>query len=334
MKWKKISQRGAALVSVAALSVLLSGLVFATTAFSIVDLTQSKGALEEVQVRYVAQAGVEEAVNFLKDAVKKTSFHDPLLGLHNLFSTGGTILFKVGQPLMDGTRKAGEYTVTMAGKSDSGGITVTIRSTGYLPAAPQNLPPGERVKRWKALEVAVRYETGPSPAFRNGYFTNNWGWFYGSSIICNGNAGSNGQFDAAGYAPTVTGQPIYDSVEEVGGKVVLSGYQDDNGDGLQDGKDGGIFSGWDIANIQNVKGEGGKSSNQHDFQEFAAMPNLTDLSGYESKAKAEGGHVDIGSTRVLAAVAGDDPGEKENVYLQGTGRPPSGSRGRSSSGAT
>ncbi len=318
MKWKKISERGTALVSVAAVSVLLSGLVFATTAFSVIDLTQSKSALEKVQARYVAQAGVEDALCFLKGAVRKTSFHDPLLGLHNLFKSGTPIQFKVGRALMDGSRKVGEYTVSMTGADDSGGMNVTIRSTGYLPAAPQNLPPGERLRSWEALEVVVRFETGVSPAFRNGYFTNNWGWFYGSSIVCNGNAGSNGQFDAAGYAPTVTGQPIYDSVDWVGGKAVLSGYHDDNGDGLQDGNDGGIFSGWDVANVQNVKGEGGKASNQHDFQEYAPMPNLTDLSEYEAKAIAEGGHVDLGSTRVLDAVAGDDPGEKENVFLHGT----------------
>ncbi len=314
----KISERGTALVSVASISVLLSGLVFATTAFSVIDLTQSRNALDRVTARYLAQAGVEDALCFLKSAVKKTSFHDPLLGLHNIFKSGGTVNFKVGRALMDGARKMGEYNVTMTGSEDSGGMNVTIRSTGYLPAAPQNLPAGERVKSWEALEVVVRFETGPSRAFQNGYFTNNWGWFYGSTIICNGNAGSNGQFDAAGYAPTVTGQPIYDSLDWVGGKAVLSGYHDDNGDGLQDGRDGGIFSGWDVANAQNMNGEGGKRSNQHDFQEYVDMPNLTDLSGYEAKAVAEGGRIDIGGTRVVDAVAGDDPGEKENVYLRGT----------------
>ena len=209
MKRKRNSERGTALVSVAAMSTLLMGLVVATTTFSVVDLKQSREALEKVRARYVAEAGVEDAVSFLKSAVRKTSFHDPLLGLHNIFKSGGTVRFKIGQPLMDGLRKMGEYSVTMSGWEDAKGMTVTIRSTGYLPAAPQNLPAGRRARSWQALEVAVRFETGPSRVFDYGYFINNWGWFYGSSIVCNGNARSNGQFDAAGYSPTVTGQPSY-----------------------------------------------------------------------------------------------------------------------------
>ncbi len=318
MKEFKKRDRGSALVSVVSASTLLVGLVFATTAFSVVDLNESKDSLDQVRARYVAQAGVEDAVSFLQGAVKKTSFHDPLLGLHNIFKSGGTVRYKIAQSLMDGGRKMGEYSVTMTGAEDSKGMTVTIRSTGYLPSAPQNLPPGKRVRAWQALEVAVRFETGPSQVFNYGYFINNWGWFYGSSIYCNGNVRSNGQFDAANYRPTVTGQPLYDSVEWSGGKAVLSGYHDDNGDGLKDGNDGGIFAGWDILRSGNVRGNGGNTSNQHDFQEQVPMPNLTDLSQYESKAIAEGGHVDIGGSPVLDAVAGDDPGEKENVYLHGT----------------
>ncbi len=305
-------------MSVVSASTLLVGLVFATTAFSIVDLKESKDSLDQVRARYVAQAGVEDAIGFLQNAVKKTSFHDPLLGLHNIFKSGGTVRYKIAQSLMDGSRKMGEYSVTMTGAEDSNGMNVTIRSTGYLPQAPQNLPPGKSMNAWQALEVTVRFETGPSQVFNYGYFINNWGWFYGSSIICNGNVRSNGQFDAANYRPTVTGQPLYDKVEWAGGKAVLSGYHDDNGDGLEDGNDGGVFAGWDILRAGNVRGNGGKPSNQHDFQDQVPMPNLTDLSQYESKAIAEGGHIDIGSSQVLDAVAGDDPGEKPNVYLHGT----------------
>ncbi len=312
------NQKGTALVSVAAASTLLLGLVLASTAFTVVDLEQSRDSLDKVGARYIAEAGVEDAVSFLRSAVKKTGFHDPLLGLRNIFKGGGTVRYKVGTSLMDGARKMGEYSVTMQGSSDSKGMTVTIRSTGYIPAAPQNLPAGKRLRCWQALEVTVRFETGPSRVFDYGYFINNWGWFYGDSIVCNGNARSNGQFDAAGYRPTVTGQPIYDSVSWIGGKAVLSGYHDDNHDGLLDGRDGGIYSGWDIVRAGKVRGLGGKPENQHDFQEQVPMPNLTDLSQYEKKARAEGGYVKIGKKRVLDAVAGDGFLEKENVYLVGT----------------
>ncbi len=59
----------------------------------------------------------------------------------------------------------------------------------------------------------MRYILAPSRVFDYAYFINNWGWFYGDTIYCNGNARSNGQFDVAGYKPTVTGQPIYDDVD-------------------------------------------------------------------------------------------------------------------------
>jgi hypothetical protein len=46
-----------------------------------------------------------------------------------------------------------------------------------------------------------------------------------------------------------------------GGNASLSGYRDDNGDGLADGNDGGLFSGWDIVGAQNVRGTGGREAN-------------------------------------------------------------------------
>ncbi|MEZ5975386.1 MAG: hypothetical protein R3E96_11260 [Planctomycetota bacterium] len=73
-----------------------------------------------------------------------------------------------------------------------------------------------------------------------------------------------------------------------GGHVVLSGYIDDNGDGLEDGNDGGIWAGWDIVNSQNVRDNGGLAMNQHDFDDAIEMPNLSDLTRYEAMALEHG----------------------------------------------
>jgi hypothetical protein len=204
----------------------------------------------------------------------------------------------------------------------SNSITVEIDATGYLPDAPTALPAGQHPASWHAIQSTVQYSLAPSHVFDFAYFINNWGWFYGDSILCNGNARSNGQFDAAGYAPTVTGQPLYDSVSYNGGTATLTGYHDDNGDGQQDGNDGGVFSGWSIVNAQNVQGNGGHASNQHAFQPAVPMPNLSDLSAYETNAKQQGGSISIGGVQVTNAVYGDEPGELQNLYLVGTAANP------------
>ena len=289
-----------------------------TTAISSVDVRASRRSLDDIRVRAVADAGAERAINLLGQAVKNNAYLDPIEGLKDLFGSETTIQPFLGEPLLDQGVLAGSYSVRMTlDQATATAVTLTIESTGYLPDAPQNLAPGERVSAWRAVSTQVRYELAPSSVFDNGYFINNWGWFYGNTIVCKGNARSNGQFDAAGYSPTVTGQPIYDGIDWSGGTATLTGYHDDNGDGLEDGADGGIFSGWDIVGAENVQGNGGLAANQHDFQEQVPMPNLSDLSFYEQKALSEGSSLQVGSVSI-AGVYGDDPGETGNLYLYGT----------------
>jgi len=316
-------QRGAALVSTLILFSGIAGLVYATTAVSTLDVKRSRRALDGVKTRQVAESGLELGMHYLSAAITNAGSHDPLSGIENLFGGVETITPFLGEPLMDGTQQLGAVSVSVTlDEVSATSCLVTIVSSGYLPDAPANLDPGERVTSWSAVSTVVEYELAPSEVFNNGYFINNWGWFYGSTIECNGNARSNGQFDAAGYTPTVTGQPIYDAVDGSGGTATLTGYQDDNGDGLSDGNDGGIFSGWDIVGAQNVQGNGGNAINQHDFDEQVAMPNLSDLSAYEEQAIAASSSISIGGVPIATAVYGDDAGELGNLYLNGTAANP------------
>ncbi len=321
MRGRRRFQKGNALVGTLIAGIGLIGFVYATTTMSAVELKESQIAIDRIKASAMAEAGVEQAMRYLRSVVKKTSVFDPLLGLRNLLA-GKTVRLFVGREVRDGTRKIGEFSVTVSGISDPNGVTVTINSTGYVPSAPQNMPPGHWVRAWKSFSVEARFEVGPSRVFDYGYFINNWGWLYGSSIVCNGNVRSNGQFDAAGYRPWVNGQPLYDEVSWDGTKVTLNGYHDDNGDGKEDGKDGGIFAGWDIVGAHNIRGIGGNTRNQHDFQEQVEMPNLTDMTLYEQEARNEGGGIRIGGIRVADSVYGDDPGEKDNLFLIGTRRNP------------
>lgn len=301
----------------------LLGLVYASSATSITEVKDSRDAMLDVRADQLAAAGQERAMQFLATAVKNTSVHDPLGGLSNLFAGGATITPIVGEALMDGASQIGSYTIRMTRIANTAtSITVAIDSTGYLPDAPSALAPGERPTAWRATRSTVRYSLAPSQVFDYAYFINNWGWFYGNTIYCNGNARSNGQFDVAGYSPTVTGQPLYDSVSWNGVTAALAGYQDDNGDGLMDGNDGGIWSSWDIVGAQNVQGNGGKSSNQHDFEDPVPMPNLSDLSRYEASAIQKSASITIGGVEVCDAVMGDETGEKQNIYLVGTAANP------------
>ncbi len=297
----------------------LFGLLFTTTVLSTVEVKESRRSLEDVKVKYLAESGVESGIAFLENAVKNGAINGPMEGLTNLFAGGNVITPMIGQAMLNGPTQVGAYTVRLTAVNQTPtSMTIQIDASGYLPDAPANLAPGEEVTDWEALSVTVEYNLQSSEVFNYSYFINNWGWFYGDTIHANGNARSNGQFDVAGYSPYINGQPLYKSVAWDGANAVLSGYQDDNEDGLEDGNDGGVFSAWDIVDAQNLRGTGSSAQNQHEFEDPIPMPNLTNLSYYEDLATANGGGIQIGGTQVSDPVFGDDSGETGNLYLVGT----------------
>ncbi len=298
---------------------VVSGLVYATTTISVFEVKDSRRSVEDLQAVANAETGVEMAKASLGNLAQNFSVLNPIEGIASAFDASGQLDLFDGAALMDNGASLGEYTVRAEILTQTASeVTIQVISSGYVPAAPQNLAPGEQLKAWDSVSLTMRYSLESSEVFNYAYFINNWGWLYGNTIFCNGNARSNGQFDSGGYAPTITGTPKYEDVEWNGVTADLSGYVDDNGDGLSDGNDGGVFSGWDIVNSHSVKGNGGLSSNQHDFDEVIDMPNLTDLTLYEDKAVAQGSTISVGGSTVVSAILGDDPGEKDNLFLVGT----------------
>lgn len=317
------SERGSAIVGVLVVLVGIMGIVYATGTASVVEVRDSRKAIDGVRASYLAEAGAERGVQFLEQAVKNTNMTSPLIGLTSLFDGGDTFTPYVGEGVMNGGNRVGAYSVSFTRvASTASSITIAIDSTGYFPDAPSALPEGQQVSEWRAVRSTVRYSLAPSEVFDYAYFINNWGWFYGNTIRAFGNARSNGQFDCAGYAPTITGTPIYDSVTWSGANANLTGYTDDNADGLTDGNDGGTFSGWDIVGAQNVQGNGGRAANQHDFLDPIQMPNLNDLTQYEAAATAANSTITIDGVVVSDGVYGDEVGEKQNLYLVGTAAKP------------
>lgn len=321
--WSRDSARGSALVSVLVVMVGLIGIVYAAGAVSITESRDSRRSIDGVRASYMAEAGIERGIQFLTQAVANTSMQSPLQGLTGLFAGGDTISPFIGEGVVSNGNRVGGYSVrlTRVGATTTS-ITIAIDATGYCPDAPSALPEGQQVSQWRAVRSTVRYSLAPSKVFDYAYFINNWGWFYGSTIRAFGNARSNGQFDCAGYSPTITGTPIYDSVTWSGSTADLAGYIDDDGNGLADGNDGGTFAGWDIVGAQNVQGNGGLASNQHDFQDGIDMPNLTDLGPYEASATAQNGSITIDGVTISDAVYGDEAGEQQNLYLVGTAAKP------------
>lgn len=316
------SRRGSALLSSLLFGVAVLGLIGMTSMISRRETREARQVLDDVRAQLMAESGLEVAREFM-EAAARTVPHDPISGIANLFTVDPTFTPFVAQPVLVDGVQVGAYSLTLAMVDRTAtSISVRIDTSGYTPLAPSDVGPGDRVTSWRAMSVTLQYTLEASEVFDYAYFINNWGWFYGNTIYCNGNARSNGQFDAAGFSPTVTGQPLYEQVTWDGTKATLSGYRDDNEDGLEDGEDGGVFSGWDIVAAHNVKGNGGESENQHDFQDPVEMPNLSDLSGYEAKAKAEGGNISIGGSVVSNAVYGDEPTERKNLYLHGTSADP------------
>jgi len=317
------SERGSAIVGVLVVLVGIMGIVYATGTTSVVEVRESRKAIDGVRASYLAEAGVERGIQFLGQAVKNSNMSSPLLGLTNLFAAGDTITPFVGEGVTSGGNRVGGYSVSFTRVATAAtSITIAIDATGYFPDAPSALPEGQQVSEWRAVRSTVRYSLAPSEVFDYAYFINNWGWFYGHTIRSFGNARSNGQFDCAGYAPTITGTPIYDSVAWTGSTANLGGYIDDNGDGLTDGNDGGTFASWDIVGAQNVQGNGGDAPNQHDFQDKIEMPNLTDLGPYEANAIASNSSITINGVTVSDGVYGDEAGEKQHLYLVGTAAKP------------
>ena len=309
---------GGALVALLIAGVVLFGIAYATTLLSSVEVRDARSDLDELRTRGLAEAGVERAMHLLAGATEKNPF-DPIGSLRSLFGGQPTLTAFEGETLEVDGAAVGAFTVRLTlEESSADEATVRIESSGYLPRAPVDLAPGERVRALHAQAVTVRYALAPSEVFNYAYFINNWGWLYGDDIYITGNAGANGRFDTGGYSPTITGQPIYDQVQYDGTGADLTGYHDDNGDGLEDGKDGGLFVGWNLIGGDTVQGGAGAASNQHAFQDTVEMPNLNDFTLYETLAFEQSSSLSIGGDKVFDGVYGDEEGEKGNLYLVGT----------------
>jgi hypothetical protein len=314
-----MSRRGTALPGTLVLIAALGGLLYALVRASVLEPRDLGRELACLQSRLLAEAGAERALNFLAQCSARGLGADPLASLNQLFADGDRCTPFVAEPLGSGDTRVGAYSVTLSVlERTPTSLSIAIDASGYAPDAPQTLPPGAAPSAWYALRRSVRYSLAPSRAFDFAWFVDNRGWLCADTLRCRGNAGSNGALDAAGHAPTVTGQPRYAAVAWDGSRAALSGYEDDNRDGARDGGDGGLWSGGEILGARELQGNGGLAGNQHAFQPTLALPQLGDLALAEARAVQWQASVAIDGTQVCDAVLGDEPGEPKNLFLVGT----------------
>lgn len=185
-----------------------------------------------------------------------------------------------------------DFTLSQTGLSDDAtldAVVITITSSTIAPNTYQLTSTAALGSSTRVVKANIMYNP-PSKVFDYAYFINNWGWLYGDTITINGDIRSNGRCDNGGYNPVVEGE---------------------------------IYAAQGIGGQENYRGKAGTVVDeeyiyQHPNSPVVSMPNLQDLSYYETAAVSAESTISIGDTVIVSAVFGDDAGECGNIVLVGT----------------
>jgi len=275
--------------------------------------------------RQAAQAGVNQGISTLKTARDMSLTGAPFAIIDAMDTNvpegmGYYTRIVNGQALQDASNvTVAEFDVfiDVTNRSSLNYRDVVVTSYAYVPnKVSYQAKVRDAVKA--DAHCTVRLQFGNAQVFDYSYFINHWGWFFGDTIVSNGDVRSNGQFDFGNYRSTINGSPRY---EGANGTDLLN-YIDDNKDGIKDGTDGGVYAGFSVINKANVRGMGAQALNQHSNLGPLPMPNLSNLNWYEQKALSMGSTLKVGGTTYVNGVLGDEAGEKSNLCIVGTAADP------------
>ena len=313
------NQRGAALVVVMCLVIIIAAFCTVSLLIASADRQQAGVAALRTRALFVAQGGLEDELSSLSALRAVSRLDEPFIAFDGL---GGSQP-RAGAWLTKDGVNVGQYDVTITGVAtiDAWTRDVSVQVDAWVPD--RNHP--QAISR--RIDAVARVSIGRSEVFDYVYFINNWGWYYGDSITANGNVRANGEFDGGGYGAYVRAFPRFKKL--VG--TDLRGYIDD----------GGLYSGWDIVGAQNMRGDAnavwtqadadagkceqdevGQKKCLHPYENQIPMPNLTDMTQYEALAIRKNSSIRIGGNTIVQNVLGDDAGEKQNLYLSGTSANP------------
>jgi Tfp pilus assembly protein PilX len=205
MKTSKYDQRGAALVILFLVMVVLSILFMSFISRSISNNRASLLGKDEIQADILVETGIDQAKRelyelfetyYISQGQKSSSFNwfdDLVTDPTGKYPTIPTNASLAGVP-------NAEYTVQITDVDNT--TTVPKYVTFFSTATVGNVT--------KQATAVVSYSMSPSRVFDYSYFINNYGWFYGGSITSQGDVRSNGDFSFK-YNPTVNGD-AYGSV--------------------------------------------------------------------------------------------------------------------------
>lgn len=330
---QRLSQ-GSALIFAMVLGIIIVG--FAGSAITLAHYSAKYNQQQgyNLQARYTAEAGLARAFNYME-----SNFTSPDLSYSvvDALVDNPLQLWPTPQELtvtVDGkTVKIGEYTVeikpltssdmtvptgeTITGETGTSCRYINAIATGYVPSM-------ANAKARMTIIATYKMQTEASHLFDYSYFVNNWGKLVGNTTTSYGNVRSNGSF-------TLTGLPIVRANQRFDRKEGndLIGPIDDNGDGKTNPQDGGVYA-WDRIIGLPSKQEGGADvyqglrglGNTPSLPQLT-MPNLTNLKLYESMSAEQGSYIkyydpQTKSTKTMDGIWGDDTGETQNLYLEGT----------------
>jgi hypothetical protein len=319
-------EEGFALITALVVLIMLTvlGMAAVLTASRDIDIAGSQKRAS--RAFYLAEAGIEHV---RKDIVEVGFVDDGLSPMHNVFSWLDGL---VGDTLIaDCSLSAGTYTVVVVDVIDRGTVApftscrdIHLTSIGIDHANNET----------RTIEFVDRVGLVPTDIFNYAYFMNHFGWMSGfgsGNLIVNGNAKANGHMHLLAGHWTVNGNPRYD---------IFTGLAQD---------DGGAYAHGYVITNGTWHGMAANPINRHDQDPFTRMPNLNDSGDsdgdgnvqeispyYEELARglypdspmgrvgvdANGDGTLQASEILFEGVLGDDPGEKQNIYIEGTAAAP------------
>lgn len=260
MRNKISSKKGNALITVLLFLVIFFIMTAGLLSLVSTEVHMCRRQYESTKAFFLAEAGIERAMASLRDTATI-----PASITYKLAVTG----------IVNDSPGLDDVTISISSQSKGNNLYAVTSSATVNNST-------------RIVKAEVLYNP-PSHVFDYVYFINNWGWFYGSGIIAEGDIRSNGRFDFK-YSPKIDGE-VY-AGQDIGGGDQITGKAATKQDGSY------IY--------------------QHPKSPVLDMPNLQNLNYYQALALDKKGTVKIGTKTLINGVLGDEAGENGKIILIGT----------------
>ncbi|MFH1063282.1 MAG: pilus assembly PilX N-terminal domain-containing protein [Candidatus Omnitrophota bacterium] len=298
-------QKGAALVILFMVMVVLSIIFVAFMARSISNNRASLSGKDSIQAEALAEAGIDQV---------KRELYELFAVYYSAQGQSSNAFNWFDDLITDPTNKySGIPTNAVLATAANASYTVQITNVDTSISVPKYVTlvstavAGEVTKKVTAV---ISYSMSPSKVFDYSYFVNNYGWFWGGGITSQGDIRSNGDFGFNGN-PSVNGD-VYGSVNpDLGAAGTISGNNKNNTiSQYWTQADSAARPTNPTANPQDIDGDGivetfeyenGYDGNTDEYasQQLLEMPYLGDLTYYKSLAATKNGTIKQGGVTLV-----------------------------------